>query len=52
MSIIQTCRLCGANPYDYVTELQRHADKVYASPSEWMPWNYKAALERAKTNSS
>ena len=26
MSLIHTCRLCGANPFDYLTELERHAE--------------------------
>ena len=25
MSLIHTCELCGANSFDYLTELQRHA---------------------------
>lgn len=25
MGLIHTCRLCGANSFDYVVELQRHA---------------------------
>ena len=25
MSLIHTCELNGANPFDYLTELQRHA---------------------------
>jgi hypothetical protein len=25
MSLIHTCELAGANPFDYLTELQRHA---------------------------
>ena len=25
MSLIHTCELCGANPFDYLTELDRHA---------------------------
>jgi hypothetical protein len=25
MSLIYTCELCGANAFDYLTELQRHA---------------------------
>ena len=27
MSLIATCELCGANPFDYLTELDRHADE-------------------------
>lgn len=44
MSLIHTCRLCGTNPFDYLTELQRHAASVAACPHEWMPWNYRTAL--------
>jgi transposase len=47
MSLIHTCELCGANSFDYLTELQRHAREVAASPSEWMPWNYRETLARA-----
>ncbi len=47
MSLIHTCQLCGANSFDYLTELQRHAQELAASPAEWMPWNYRQALERA-----
>jgi hypothetical protein len=28
----------------YLTQLQRHADQVAASPEVWVPWNYRAAL--------
>lgn len=41
MSLIHTCYLCGADPFDYLTQLQRHAAEVLASPSHWLPWNYK-----------
>ena len=40
MSLIHTCELAGANPFDYLTELQRHARELAANPSAWMPWNY------------
>jgi hypothetical protein len=43
MSLIYTCQLNAANPFDYLTQLQRHADPVAASPELWMPWNYRAA---------
>jgi hypothetical protein len=43
MSLIYTCQLNEANPFDYLTQLQRHADAVAASPELWMPWNYRAA---------
>jgi transposase len=40
MSLIHTCELCGANPFDYLTELERHTSELSASPERWMPWNY------------
>jgi transposase len=39
MSLIHTCQLCGANSFDYLIELQRHARELAACPAEWMPWN-------------
>jgi hypothetical protein len=48
MTLIHTCQLCGANSFDYLTQLQRHASKLAAKPAEWMPWNYRQMLERAR----
>jgi transposase len=47
MSLIYTCQLNQANPFDYLTQLQRHADQLAAGPQLWMPWNYRAALTDA-----
>ncbi len=44
MSLIYTCELCAANPFDYLTQLQRNADQVAAQPNLWMPWNYRQTL--------
>jgi transposase len=46
MSLIHTCELNRTNPFDYLTELQRHADELKQSPSEWMPWNYRETVAR------
>jgi transposase len=46
MSLIHTCQLCGANSFDYLTELQRHAQELATQPAEWMPWNYRETLQR------
>jgi transposase len=43
MSLIYTCQLNEANPFDYLTQLQRHPDELATSPEVWMPWNYRAA---------
>jgi transposase len=49
MSLIHTCQLCGANSFDYLVELQRHAQELAARPAEWMPWNYRETLARTVT---
>jgi hypothetical protein len=49
MSLIHTCEMNGANPFDYLTELQRHAAELKRNPSAWMPWNYRDALARLAT---
>lgn len=47
MSLIYTCELCGANPFDYLTALKRHAGELSAAPQHWMPWNYRQTLDGA-----
>jgi transposase len=49
MSLIHTCELHGVNPFDYLTELLRHAGELKQNPSEWMPWNYRTTLARLAT---
>jgi hypothetical protein len=51
MSLIHTCELAEANPFDYLTALQRHADALAATPSAWMPWNYRNARAAAAIDS-
>jgi hypothetical protein len=46
MSLIHTCELARANPFDYLTELQKHPAELGATPSSWMPWNYIETLAR------
>jgi transposase len=48
MSFIHTCELSGGNPFDYLTELQKHAEEVSADPKDWMPWNYRETMERGQ----
>ena len=50
MSLIHTCELCGANPFDYLTELQQHAAELKSKPSDWMPWNYRETIQWANAN--
>jgi transposase len=48
MSVIHTCELAGANPFDYLAELQKHSAELGADPSSWMPWNYVETLARTE----
>lgn len=52
MSLIHTCELNGANPFDYLTELEKHAAELAKNPAAWMPWNYQEALEGADSRAS
>jgi len=49
MSLIHTCELNDANPFHYLTELQKHAGELAAAPADWMPWNYLRTLESGQT---
>jgi len=44
MSLIHTADLAGANAFDYLTALQRHAAELTQAPAAWMPWNYRQSL--------
>jgi transposase len=46
MSLIHTCELSGANPFDYLAELQKHPTELASHASSWMPWNYSETLAR------
>lgn len=43
MSVIQTCRLNGKDPFHYLTTIRRFIERVRDNPALWMPWNYEAA---------
>jgi hypothetical protein len=49
MSLIHTCELNQANPFDYLTELLNHPVEVAANPERFMPWNYRQTLAEAAT---
>ena len=44
MSLIHTCELNQANPFEYLTELLSHPDEVKAHPERFLPWNYRQTL--------
>ena len=49
MSLIHTCELCGANAFDYLTELQRNSAVLARQPRQWMPWNFSDTLAQVDT---
>jgi len=49
MSLIHTCELNKANPFDYLTQLQKHIDIAILSPQDWMPWYYRDILQKIGT---
>lgn len=49
MSLIHTCYFANADPFHYLTELQRNHERVSASPADWLPWNYRQQLKHTST---
>lgn len=47
MSIIQTAIAARVNPFDYLTDLQKNARDVAKHPHRWLPWVYRANLDKA-----
>jgi transposase len=52
LSLIYTCELNGVNAFDYLNELELHANEVASHPEQWMPWNYRANLKPIGTDSA
>jgi hypothetical protein len=50
-SLIETCRLAGVNPLDYLSALMHNRSAVFAAPAAWLPWNYQDNLGTAKATS-
>jgi len=44
-SLIATCQKQNINSFNYLTALQKHSELVRQNPEQWLPWNYKQALE-------
>ena len=44
ISLIETCRLAGANPLHYFTTLMENRSAVFRDPDAWLPWNYLETL--------
>jgi hypothetical protein len=44
VSLIHTSYFAGADPLEYLIQLQRHEQQVQAEPAHWLPWNYHQQL--------
>jgi hypothetical protein len=44
-SSIETCRLNGINPLDYLSVLMHNRSAVFADPTAWLPWTYLETLQ-------
>ena len=50
MSIIHTCELEKANPFDYMVNLSKHSNLISENPEKWMPWNYRQTMATLKSD--
>ena len=50
MSLIHTCELNDVNPFDYLTQLQKHGEAAALCPADWMPWNYQQTPAMSQTS--
>jgi hypothetical protein len=48
MTLIHSCYFSAADPFDYLTQLQRNHHRVKAASGDWMPWNYRRQLDSAE----
>ena len=43
MSLIESCRLNSANPWEYLLTLMRNKEEARRNPAAFLPWNYPRA---------
>jgi transposase len=43
MSLIESCRLNSANPWEYLLTLMRNREEARSNPAAYLPWNYRRA---------
>jgi len=48
MSLIHTAEGHGVSAFDYLTAVLRYGPLVANSPADWMPWNYRATMDRLR----
>ncbi len=48
MSVMETCVLNEANPWEYLVAIQEHQKDVRKNPALWVPWVYENRLKELK----
>ena len=43
MSLIESCRLNHANPWEYLLTLMRNREEARSNPAAYLPWSYRRA---------
>jgi hypothetical protein len=46
MSLVETCRANGINPFAYMMAVVGNATAVKEDPGRWMPWNFQTELTK------
>ncbi len=49
-SLIETTRLAGENPLEYLSALMENRSAVFRDPAAWLPWNYREARQAGSEN--
>ena len=44
MSLIETCKAAGKNPFNYLLDLYKNGSEVRKKPDNFFPWNYQQTL--------
>ena len=52
MSVMETCVLNGANPWEYLVAIQEYQKDVRKNPALWVPWIYEKRLKELKAPTS
>lgn len=52
MSMMETCILNDANPWEYLVAIQEHQKDVRKNPTLWVPWAYRNRLKELKPETS
>jgi hypothetical protein len=52
MSLIESCRLNRANPWEYLLTLMRNREEARNNPSAYLPWNYRRDEEELESRAA